>query len=135
MTPMHGRVRGLPGDGLLHDGLGDVDGDREADALRPSGDGGVDADHVAVASTSGAAGVAGIDRGVGLDEVAQRAPLAGDRIGRPRRRVPGREMTPAVTLLVRVPSGLPMAMAIWPGLSADESPMLAAGRAARPRRS
>ena len=36
--------------------------------------------------------------------------------------------TPLVTLVVKVPRGLPMASDSWPGLSADESPMLAAGR-------
>ena len=36
--------------------------------------------------------------------------------------------TPAVTLLVKVPSGLPMATASCPGLSVDESPSLATGR-------
>ena len=41
---------------------------------------------------------------------------------------PKAEMIPAVTELVYVPSGLPIAMAICPTLAADESPTGAAGR-------
>ena len=33
------------------------------------------------------------------------------------------EMTPDVTLLVNVPSGLPMTIAVWPGLRLPESPI------------
>ncbi len=36
-------------------------------------------------------------------------------------------MIPEVTLLVNVPSGLPMAIASWPGCSVEESPIRAAG--------
>ena len=46
-----------------------VDRDREADALRAADDRRGDADHVAVDVDERAARVAGIDRGVGLDEV------------------------------------------------------------------
>ena len=35
-------------------------------------------------------------------------------------------MTPDVTLLVKVPRALPMTIAVWPGLSCDESPIGAA---------
>ena len=38
-------------------------------------------------------------------------------------------MTPLVTLLVKVPSGLPMATASWPGLSVAESPIVRGGQA------
>ncbi len=41
---------------------------------------------------------------------------------------PRAEMTPDVTLLVKVPSGLPMTIAVWPGWRAAESPMGAVGR-------
>ena len=44
-------------------------GDGEADALARRDDGGIDADHLALEVDERAAGVAGIDRGVGLDEV------------------------------------------------------------------
>ena len=39
--------------------------------------------------------------------------------------------TPVVTELVKVPSGLPMAMACWPTLSVPELPMSTAGRSVR----
>jgi hypothetical protein len=42
-----------PASGLLHDRAGDVDRDGEADAVAVGGDRGVDADDVAVASSSG----------------------------------------------------------------------------------
>ena len=59
----------LAGEDLGDDGLGEVDGDGEADALCGAGLGGVDADDLAVAVEQRAAGVAGVDGGVGLDEV------------------------------------------------------------------
>ena len=80
----------LAGDGLLHDRLGDVDRDGEADALRVAGDGGVDADDVARGVDQRAARVAGVDRRVGLDQVAQRraAGRSSDRSPRGRGRAP-----------------------------------------------
>ncbi len=58
---------------LVHDGSGEVDGHRETDSLiaaRSFGEnGGVDADQFAAVVHERAAGVAGIDRRVGLDEV------------------------------------------------------------------
>ena len=39
-------------------------------------------------------------------------------------------MTPDVTLLVNVPSGLPITTAVWPGFSVIESPIGADGQAA-----
>ena len=47
--------------------------DREADALRAHDHGGVDADHLAGRARERAARVAGIERGVGLDDVADQA--------------------------------------------------------------
>ena len=71
--PMKGRVSGSAVDGLLHDGLGDVDGDGEADALTTLGDRRVDADDIARGVDQRAAGVARVDGRVRLDEVAQRS--------------------------------------------------------------
>ena len=56
----------------VHDVAGEVGGDGEADALVAAGaaeDGGVDADEAALNIHERAAGVAGVDGGVGLDEV------------------------------------------------------------------
>ena len=64
--------------------------DREADALVAAGareDQRVDADQVAAGVDQRAARVAGIDRGVGLDEVAERVAPSRSR-GRPRSRCP-----------------------------------------------
>ncbi len=83
------------GDELVHDGTGEVDRDGEAVARVESGlagDGGVDADHLAADAHERAAGVAGVDGRVGLDEVldaalaparqaAQRASLGADDAG------------------------------------------------------
>ena len=55
-----------PGDRLA----GFVDGDGETDLLGLGADGDVDADHFAHQVDQGTAAVAGIDRGVGLDQVA-----------------------------------------------------------------
>ncbi len=55
---------------IVEYGLGDVDGNGEADAgvaAAGRGDHGVDADHLAVRVEQGAAGVAGINGSVGLD--------------------------------------------------------------------
>ena len=67
---MYGRASGWPASAWRHERLGDVDRDREADAGRVAGDRGVDADDRAVGVEQRAAAVAGVDRGVGLDEVA-----------------------------------------------------------------
>ena len=59
-------------DEALHHVAGEVDGNGEADALVAAAaaeDGGVDADQPAVGVHERAAGVAGIDGGVGLDEI------------------------------------------------------------------
>ena len=53
-------------------GLDRVDGDGEADVLGAGDDGGVDADDLAAGVDQRPAGVAGVDGGVGLDEVVER---------------------------------------------------------------
>ena len=53
---------------MPHDLLHHVGGDRESDALRIVDDGGIDADYFAFDVEQRAAAVAGIDRGIGLDE-------------------------------------------------------------------
>ena len=55
------------------DPAGGVDGDGEANALGAADDGGVDADDTAVRIDERSAGVAGVERGVGLDHVFDRA--------------------------------------------------------------
>src|SRR5581483_5642269 len=60
------------GDEAGHDRAGEIDGDGETDALITAAaaeDGGVDADQTAFRIHERAAGVAGVDGGVGLDEV------------------------------------------------------------------
>ena len=70
-----------------------------------------------------AAGVAGIDGGVRLDEVAQRPWLA-RAAGVIDHDVATEGADDAAgDAVVKVPRGLPMASASWPGLSAAESPM------------
>ena len=53
--------------------LGGIDRDREAESLTGQ-NGGVDADYVAVRVDERAAGVSGIERGVGLDDVVHQSP-------------------------------------------------------------
>ena len=75
------------------DEIGGVGGDGEADALRAHDDGGVDADDLAGGRDERAAGVAGVQRRVGLHDVLdhaarsrlQRAPERGDDAGGHRR--------------------------------------------------
>ena len=86
--------RGLRGDadeGAAHAAVADqfaedeargVAGDGEADALRAGDDRGVDADDLAARRDQRAAGIAGIERGVGLDDVLDHA--AGDASGSER---------------------------------------------------
>ena len=73
----------LAGDRLGHDRPGHVDRDGEADAVAVGGDRGVDPDDVAVGVEQRAAGVAGVDRGVGLDQVGERLELPSVVIVRP----------------------------------------------------
>ena len=61
-----------------------IAGDRKADALRAADDRGVDADHLGAGGHQRSAGVAGIERGIGLDDVfdgpaAHRADRAAER--------------------------------------------------------
>ena len=78
---------------LAGDEIGGVGGDREADALRAHDDRRVDADHLAGRGDQRAAGIAGIERRVGLHDVLdhaagarlQRAAERGDDAGRHRR--------------------------------------------------
>ena len=73
--------------------IGRVRRNREADALRAHDDRGVDADNLAVRGDQRTAGIAGIERGVGLDHVVdqpararpQRAPERRDHAGSHRR--------------------------------------------------
>ena len=109
----------VPGD-LAGDEMRGVGSDRKADALRAHDDRGVDADHLARRGDQRAAGIARIERGVGLHDVLDH-PAGAERSERP-----SAETTPAVTVASK-PSGLPMAMAIWPRLSLALSPSCAAG--------
>ena len=112
---------------LGDDGLGEIDGDGEADALRGAGLGRVDADDLAVAIEQRTTGVAGVDGSVGLDEVDQAVRRSG-RSGRDTTTVRSRPLTmPEVTEPGNWPSGSPMAMASWPSWSAEESPSWAVG--------
>jgi len=79
-----------------------IAGDGETDALRAADDGGVDADHLGRGRHQRPAGVAGIERGIGLDHVLDGRPLT-ERIERP-----SAETTPAVTVDSK-PRGLPIA--------------------------
>ena len=67
---------------LVEDLPGLVDRHREADAVAAAGgarDGGVDADRPTLPVDQRTAGIAGVDRGIGLDQVVQLAHLGGDR--------------------------------------------------------
>ena len=57
--------------------IGGVDADGEADPLRRGDNRGVDADHAAGAGDEGAAGIAGVERRVGLDDAVEEASAAG----------------------------------------------------------
>ena len=77
-------VLGLPGAvlDLVEDLAGLVDRHREADAVAAAGgarDGGVDADRPTLPVDQRAAGVAGVDGGIGLDQVVQLAHRRRDR--------------------------------------------------------
>ena len=74
-----------------------------------------------------AAGVAGVDRGVGLDDVGDREAVGGADLALQR----GDD--PAVTVRSS-PKGLPIATTASPTLTVEESPSAAASRRARPDR-
>ena len=124
-------------DQLLDGAPGLVDRDREADAdvaglaaelaAADGGDGRVDADDLAVEVDQRAAGVAGVDRGVGLDRVDVGA-VAGSAARSPA--VTGRFLAltmPLVTVPDR-PSGEPMASTGSPTTTLSELPSGSAGR-------
>jgi hypothetical protein len=104
-----------------------LDRDREAEALGVARDRGVDADDGARRVEERAAAVAGVDRGVGLEEVVELDRLAGLLVLDVMLR-PVAEMIPFVTVSVNVPSGLPIAIAVWPTWMPSESPSVAALR-------
>ena len=79
----------LAGLQLLDDRLGVVDRDREADVLGIVDDRRVDADDLAVGVDQRAAGVAGVDGGVGLDQAVELLALGGRGRGPWPRRCPG----------------------------------------------
>ena len=64
-----GAAHAAEADDLRNDEIGGVGGDREGDALRAVDHGGVDADDLAGRRHQRAAGIAGVERGVGLDDV------------------------------------------------------------------
>ena len=104
---------------------GDRDG--EAEALGVGRDGGVDADDPPVASRSGPPLLPGlIAASVWSRPVSVSGrPVASSRTVMVR---PVADRMPLVTVSVNVPSGLPMAMTVWPTWSVDTSPMMAGVR-------
>ena len=91
-----------------------------------AGDGRVDADHRAVQVHQRAAGVAGVDGGVGLHRVEHGLVVVA---GAHR---PGRLLTmPLVTVSDR-PSGAPTATTVWPTLSEDDLAKVAGVRLSSP---
>jgi hypothetical protein len=119
---LHAEVRALDRLALLelgHDLADRVRGHREADAdvpLRAAGgrDLGVDADDVSAVVEERAAGVARVDRRVGLDDLVDREAVGSlDLAPRP-------ETMPSVAVRSR-PNGLPMAIAVSPTWTARES--------------
>ncbi len=107
----------LPGlDQLLHDRADHVRGDREADADVAAGlrqDHRIDADQVAVEPDQRAAGIARIDRGIGLDEVLEA--VAAD--ARAAERAHDARRSPCAAS----PNGLPIAITKSPTCSFEES--------------
>ena len=122
----HAALRDEVGEHAAHH----VHGDREADALDAEvlgDDGRVDADERAAGIHQRAAGVADVDRRVGLDEVLE-APR------RPSCWRPVALTMPCVTVWDR-PMGLPMASTTSPTRSRSERPSGATGSERRPMRS
>jgi len=100
---------------LRQDVLGHVDRRGEADTLRREDDGRVDADDLAATVRQRTAAVAGVEGGVGLDDVVHQVP------GQAAQRRPRALITPAVTVHSK-PNGLPIATTSWPTRSRVESP-------------
>ena len=99
----------LAGEGLLHDRPGDVDRDREADAVESRSTAVLIPMTAPVASSSGPPLLPGLIAAsvwIRFVEAARRVSTSTVR--------PVAEMIPVVTVLVYVPSGEPMAIASWP---------------------
>ena len=116
------------GDQLVIDADERVGRHREADTLRASGlgvDGGVHADDLAGHVDQRAAGVAGVDGRVGLDEALE---LAGSTLPAPGSSMERSfaETMPAETVWER-PNGLPMARTQSPTCAPSELPILMVG--------
>jgi hypothetical protein len=113
----------------LHEAVGDladeIRGDGEADALETAAaaeDGGVDAEEAAVDVDERAAGVAGVDRGVGLDEVLVAFDLGEMPMLRPL------ALTMPLVTVSPIPKGLPMARTRSPTSALALSAKVTAGR-------
>ena len=78
--PSHGRMIFCPGDQLLADFVGEIDRDGETEPAIHAIDQRVHADDTAVDIAKRAAAVAGIDRGVGLDEIGNRVTGGAEQI-------------------------------------------------------
>ncbi|MDF3039254.1 MAG: hypothetical protein K0Q71_1960 [Thermomicrobiales bacterium] len=68
-----------------------VDRHREADALRPLDDGGIDPDHAPAGVNQRSSRVAGVERGVGLDDILDQPATAGAQRAPQRRDDPSRD--------------------------------------------
>ena len=104
--------------------------DRHREPEPDARDRGVDADDAAAAVDQRAARVAGVERGVGLDDVVDRS--AACRPSRAGSERPSADTTPAVTEPAK-PCGLPIATTSWPTRSAAASPSSAGVERPRPR--
>src|SRR5215217_2109813 len=69
-------------DQLAHDKIRRIACYRKADALGPRNHGCVDPDHLTLGGDQRTAGVAGIERGIGLDHIIDQATCPGVLIGR-----------------------------------------------------
>ena len=107
-----------------------LDRDREAEALGVAAIAVLIADDRARRVEERAAAVAGVDRGVGLEEVGEADRLAGLLVLTVMLR-PVAEMIPFVTVSVNVPSGLPIAIAVWPTWIVSELPSVRGLQAGR----
>ena len=94
-TPSSACVRHLASAQLVDHRLRRIDGDGEADVLGLPGDRGVDADDVALEVEQRAAGVARVDRGVGLQEVGEVLAVGLGEAAVLGRHDPGRHRRPA----------------------------------------
>src|SRR5438874_2612263 len=74
--PDPGRLYCAMTDQLLNDAFSARNGDRKANALSFAVNGRVDADQFAFDVEQRAAGIAGINRGIGLDEIVVRSPIS-----------------------------------------------------------